>query len=70
MPLYEYECTACGQRVEMFKRLADREQADPCEQCGQPTKRVVSGFAVVGGKGASTGSFGADAGGRGCLPSG
>jgi putative FmdB family regulatory protein len=35
MPIYEYECEACGNRFELIQRLSD----DPvvvCPKCGQP----------------------------------
>jgi len=44
MPLYEYECEVCG---EQFECLAAWSAADAqhCPKCGQPARRMVSGFA-------------------------
>lgn len=41
MPLYEYECTACGERTEIIQRLSDPPLAD-CPKCGQPVKKLLS----------------------------
>jgi putative FmdB family regulatory protein len=41
MPLYEYECESCGDRVEVLQRVG----APPigvCEACGGKMKRLLS----------------------------
>ena len=53
MPLYEYECPGCKKRFEAFKRLSERKHDEPCPSCSRQSKRVLSGFAVVGGTAAS-----------------
>jgi len=51
MPIYEYECKACGQRLEKLQKMS----ADPltrCPACEQDTlSRLVSaaGFRLAGG---------------------
>jgi putative FmdB family regulatory protein len=48
MPIYEYECAACG-RVESHVVLGSRRTKRPaCSHCGESrTRRVMSSFAVV-----------------------
>lgn len=46
MPLYEYECDACGQRFEVIRRFADPE-VDVCTLCGKgPVRRLFSSPAI------------------------
>ena len=46
MPLYEYECSACGHRFERIQRFAD-PPADTCAACGQgPVHKLLSAPAV------------------------
>ncbi len=40
MPIYEYECSDCGQRLERLQRLNDPPPED-CE-CGGKMRRLVS----------------------------
>ncbi len=35
MPIYEYECEACGNRFELIQRLSD-EPVVICPRCGEP----------------------------------
>jgi putative FmdB family regulatory protein len=35
MPIYEYECEACGNRFELIQRLSD-EPIVICPRCGEP----------------------------------
>lgn len=51
MPIYAYECTACGERFERLRRMASaaEDSPPPCPACDSAeTRRVVSGFAVHG----------------------
>ena len=41
MPLYEYECTVCGERTELIQRLSDPPLSD-CPVCGKPVKKLLS----------------------------
>ncbi|TET74512.1 MAG: zinc ribbon domain-containing protein [Dehalococcoidia bacterium] len=57
MPVYEYECTKCGQRFELRRGMADRDDEIRCPRCGaESPRRVFSVFAT----GSSSG---------GCAPS-
>lgn len=47
MPLYEYECSACGERFEALVSASDKDKTQPCPKCeSENTKRVPSSFAV------------------------
>jgi putative FmdB family regulatory protein len=46
MPLYEYECPACGHRFELIQRFADPPAAT-CVACGKgPVHKLLSAPAV------------------------
>jgi putative FmdB family regulatory protein len=46
MPLYEYECAACGQRFELIRKFSDPE-VDACTLCGKgPVRRLFSSPAI------------------------
>ena len=46
MPLYEYECDACGRRFEVIQKFSD-PAADTCRQCGKgPVRRLLSSPAI------------------------
>src|SRR5262245_48151243 len=46
MPLYEYECEACGQRFEKIQKFSD-PPAETCERCGKgPVKKLLSSPAI------------------------
>ncbi|HSK08080.1 MAG TPA: zinc ribbon domain-containing protein [Vicinamibacterales bacterium] len=46
MPLYEYECEACGSRFEVIQRFADAPIA-VCRKCGGgPVQRLASAPAI------------------------
>lgn len=45
MPLYEYECTACGHRFEVIQKFSD-PPVDKCPQCGQAVERLISSPAI------------------------
>ncbi|MHC8440763.1 MAG: FmdB family zinc ribbon protein [Candidatus Eutrophobiaceae bacterium] len=40
MPIYEYKCDACGQRMEAFQKMAE-EPLKVCEQCGKSALRKL-----------------------------
>ena len=46
MPLYEYECTACGAVQERLYPREDRPRSIPCE-CGETAYLVVSAAAFI-----------------------
>jgi len=39
MPTYEYACTDCGERVEVFQRIADAP-LEVCELCGGRMRKL------------------------------
>lgn len=40
MPLFEYRCSCC---LHEFDEIADRDAPPPpCEECGKPTRRLMS----------------------------
>jgi putative FmdB family regulatory protein len=63
MPIYEYECTACGLRFERSQRIGD----DPLAQCpecrGRIRRLISSGTAVVVKRAPESAAHGS---GRGC----
>ena len=45
MPLYEYECDACGGRFEMIQKFS--ETTEQCRTCGKgPVRRLKSSPAI------------------------
>jgi putative FmdB family regulatory protein len=42
MPLYEYECRACGKRTELLLRRFDDPPLAACPECGGPVKKLIS----------------------------
>jgi len=52
MPIYEYECLECGQRFELFRRIADSDSNIICPKCGaEKPQRVISAFMTGPNKG-------------------
>jgi putative FmdB family regulatory protein len=46
MPLYEYECEACGQRFEAIRKFSESD-LDICSLCGKgPVRRLMSSPAI------------------------
>jgi putative FmdB family regulatory protein len=45
MPLYEYQCQACGERVEVIQRLSDPPYAH-CPKCSGDMKKLISAPAI------------------------
>lgn len=41
MPIYEYKCSDCGQRIERLQRVGDAAP-DACEACGGAMERQIS----------------------------
>jgi putative FmdB family regulatory protein len=61
MPIYEYECNACGQRFSALLSISQRDEAEkklPCPHCGaEHPRRLLSTFASHVGGGASSASL-------------
>lgn len=50
MPIYEYQCSDCGQPFEKMVRFSEADQNPPCPSCqSQNTKKQLSTFAALGG---------------------
>jgi len=45
MPLYEYQCTNCSERVEIIQKLSDPPFAQ-CPKCGGDMKKLISAPAI------------------------
>ncbi len=50
MPLYEYECDACGP-FTAWRRMSESSLGVPCESCGLSAPRVLSATSLLGGRG-------------------
>jgi putative FmdB family regulatory protein len=51
MPIYEYQCEACGHRLEALQKISEEPLSD-CPACGQPSlQKLISaaGFRLKGG---------------------
>lgn len=46
MPLYEYACTACGNRFEVRQRIVE-EPISVCPSCGGTTRRVLHPAGII-----------------------
>jgi putative FmdB family regulatory protein len=47
MPIYEYQCTACGEAFELMLPMDRRDAIEPCPICGRKTvERKQSVFAA------------------------
>jgi len=45
MPLYEYECQACGHRFEVIQKYSD-PLVEVCSTCAGPVQKLVSSPAI------------------------
>lgn len=45
MPLYEYQCTLCSERVEIIQKLSDPPYSH-CPKCGGDMKKLLSAPAI------------------------
>ena len=63
MPVYEYECEACGHRFELRRSMSDSDDEVECPACG--TKKPKRVFSVFGTSGSS-----ADLSASACSPGG
>lgn len=51
MPIYEYQCAACGHQMEALQKMSDDPLKD-CPECNKPdlTKQIsAAGFRLKGG---------------------
>ena len=45
MPLYEYKCVKCGERVEIIQRVSDPPYSH-CPKCGGDMRKMISSPAI------------------------
>ncbi len=45
MPLYEYQCTQCGERIELIQRISDPPYTH-CPKCGGEMRKLLSPPAI------------------------
>lgn len=45
MPLYEYQCRSCGERVEIIQNLSEAPYSH-CPKCGGEMKKLLSAPAI------------------------
>lgn len=45
MPLYEYQCRSCGERVEVIQNLSEPPYSH-CPKCGGEMKKLLSAPAI------------------------
>lgn len=54
MPVYEYVCDACENKMEVLRSMKQADDAVACEKCGsRKTRRVHSLVAAPAGVGAT-----------------
>jgi putative FmdB family regulatory protein len=46
MPLYEYQCDACGGRFERIRKFSDPPLDEPCPSCGGTVQKLISSPAI------------------------
>lgn len=66
MPLYEFECKACG---KTFEHLTRANETPACEHCGETARvhKKMSTFATHGGEKASAGNAPGECGEQACA---
>jgi putative FmdB family regulatory protein len=42
MPIYEYECLSCQHPFDALLSVANRDEPQPCPECGGESKKVIS----------------------------
>ncbi|HEY8131413.1 MAG TPA: FmdB family zinc ribbon protein [Thermoanaerobaculia bacterium] len=45
MPLYEYQCAKCGERVEIIQKVSDPPYTH-CPKCGGEMRKLISSPAI------------------------
>jgi len=48
MPIYEYECSSCGEKFELRRSINDSDSEVKCPRCGaEKPRRVLSMFSTT-----------------------
>lgn len=47
MPIYECHCSACEMTFEVLARAGHANRRHPCPECGRPSRRIASTFAIA-----------------------
>ncbi len=42
MPIYEYRCQTCREMTNAHRSVENRDNAPPCEHCGEGTRKIIS----------------------------
>lgn len=45
MPLYEYQCSKCGERIEIIQKMSDPRYSH-CPKCGSEMRKLISSPAI------------------------
>ena len=57
MPIYEYECQACGTRFELRRGMNDSDSEITCPKCGAVNpRRIFSAFNTASSEGSCSSS--------------
>lgn len=48
MPLYAYQCPACGGTKDEFRKLAQRNDCPECDSCCVKMQKLLGGHSVIG----------------------
>ena len=53
MPVYAYECTSCGGRFDLLRRMAESDDQARCPKCEstESKRRIAGGHFELKGKG-------------------
>ncbi|MBM3944652.1 MAG: zinc ribbon domain-containing protein [SAR202 cluster bacterium] len=66
MPIYEYACASCGHEFELLRPMSRMDEAAPCPECSETSRRQLSVFASYSA-GADGGMTSVAGGGGGCC---
>jgi putative FmdB family regulatory protein len=56
VPIYEFDCTTCGERIEVRASVATGPGVVTCPECGSPDVRRYWGSVTILGASAATGA--------------
>lgn len=55
MPLYLYVCEKCGRVIEILRKMSERDQPLPCDDCRSTSVRMLTSANLVSSFGHSSG---------------